>query len=123
MPDFPENSPDSEGEPPLQRCRRWSWRYVPALLLLFVWPLLKIEKPAAEISWQQFERNILGQKPIEKIIIINNERAEIYLRNGGDTAARNLVHPWAVLETTSGPNYFITTGSSETFERKLDEAK
>ncbi len=59
----------------------WWWLYFFLLVLLLTIPsLFKSYAPVKEISWQQFEREILNRKAVEKIVVVNNENAEVYIK-------------------------------------------
>ena len=60
------------------------WIY--ALLLLFIITtfFLNPNSTTKEISWLQFEQNILKKQDVEKIIIINKEIAEIFIKQEDD---------------------------------------
>lgn len=79
---------------------------------------------AEEISWQRFEKEILASYDVEKIVIVNKERAEIYIKKDRlssgkykDTDSKSFS-----LLGRSGPQYFFTIGSVEIFDQKLQEA-
>ncbi|HVZ98521.1 MAG TPA: ATP-dependent zinc metalloprotease FtsH [Chitinophagaceae bacterium] len=78
-----------------------------------------------EISWQKFQKDILSKNAVEKIVVINNETAEIYLKKAfaGDTSFKDVFRPAFGKSINEGPHYYITIGSPESFERKLDEAQ
>lgn len=72
-----------------------------------------------EISWQEFRKDIMSKNAVEKILVVNEDYVEIYLKDSlrNDTTF-NAVGNWS-----SGPQYMMTIGSVESFERKLDEAE
>lgn len=71
-----------------------------------------------EISVQRFEKEMLASQGVEKIIVINRERAMIYIRKEALGRA-----PFAkIKENTPGPHYFFTIGSLEVFEKNLEAA-
>jgi AFG3 family protein len=79
---------------------------------------------AEEISWQRFEKEMLASYDVEKIVIVNKERAEIYIKKDHlssgkykDTDAKS----FSPLRR-GGPQYFFTIGSVEIFDQKLQEA-
>jgi AFG3 family protein len=76
-----------------------------------------------EINWQEFRRNILPKNAAEKIVIVNDEYAQIFLKDSlaKDTAFRDVVKSSGGLQP--GPQYLMTIGSIESFERKLEEAQ
>ncbi|MDP4261372.1 MAG: ATP-dependent zinc metalloprotease FtsH [Bacteroidota bacterium] len=109
------------GPPPSRPRRRFSmlWIYALLLALLFVPSLFNIGFSGKEITWQQFENDIISRKAVEKIVIVNNEKADIYIKNefANDPYFKD------VLKRSTGPHYFFNIGSVESFERKLDEAQ
>lgn len=100
------------------------WLYLLMLLIIFFPALLNSMYPAKEISFQQFEREVLKRNAVEKIVIINNENANVYLKKefSDDTAFKDAFKSFAG-KKAGGPHYTITIGSVESFERKLDEAE
>ncbi len=86
--------------------------------------LLNMRGGPEEISWQHFEKDILISHDVEKIVIVNKERAEIYIKKDRlatgkykDTSAKGF-NPISRAE----PQYFINIGSVETFETNLEKA-
>jgi cell division protease FtsH len=71
-----------------------------------------------EISMLQFEQNMLSQGDVEKIIIINKEIAEIYIK-----ADRLSDEQYKEIEGETGPQYTIKIGSIDSFESKLEKAQ
>ena len=55
------------------------WIYLFILALLLLPSLLNVFSARKEITWQQFEKDILSRKAVEKIVVINNEKAEVYI--------------------------------------------
>ena len=100
------------------------WIYGILLLLILLPYLFRIGEPR-EISWQEFERNILKRHAVERIQIVNNEVAEVYIKKelGNDSLFGQVLKPVFGSEANAGPHYKFTIGSVETFERKLDEAQ
>ena len=78
-----------------------------------------------EITWQEFERDILPKHAVSKIEIINNETAEVYLNPEfeKDPFFKDLLKPNFGDQTRPGPHYVFNIGSVESFERKLEAAE
>lgn len=101
----------------------FGWFYwVVLLLLLFPFFTNKLEAPK-EISWSKFENTLLANDAIEKIVVINKEVAQIYIKkdvlDNPDLKDNNN----GVLSSSNGPHYYITIGSVESFENKLRRAQ
>ncbi|HSI89504.1 MAG TPA: ATP-dependent zinc metalloprotease FtsH, partial [Adhaeribacter sp.] len=77
-----------------------------------------------QTTWLTVETEMLSRKAVEKIEIINNEKANIYLKKEfADSIPFNSVLKPSGKTVVPGPHYTMTIGSVETFERKLDEAQ
>lgn len=73
-----------------------------------------------EIGWLEFEQDILSQGNVEKIIIVNKETAEIYIRPNQLSDKKDITKSF---KSVSGPKYIIKIGSVESFENKLEKAQ
>nr|WP_255749414.1 ATP-dependent zinc metalloprotease FtsH [Pontibacter liquoris] len=99
------------------------------LLLIGVIVLFTIYKadiaPRKTTSWLEVEKDMLPKKAIAKIEVINNEEADIYIKEAfADTPPFNEeMKPGKSKAVMPGPQYTLTIGSVETFERKLEEAQ
>ena len=102
------------------------WGLYLLLLLLLLSPVLfNYLSPVKSISWQQFEQDILSRKAVEKIVITNGERADIYLKSSflEDSVFGEVLRSPLRKGIREGPHYSVTIGSVESFERKLEEAQ
>lgn len=102
----------------------FSWLYIILLLLLIgSYLTLSNTNQAKEISWSAFEQDFLENHDVEKIMIINKEVAEIYIK---PDRFKEEKYEWitdGILSTGKGPHYHMTIGSVETFEDKLQKAQ
>ena len=97
------------------------WIY--SLILIFA--LLFFFNPFSEnkeISWLEFEQDVLGQAKIEKIIVVNKETAEVYLKPDSPTDDGSVDSPKNIKSQT-GPHHIIKIGSVDSFETKLEKAQ
>jgi AFG3 family protein len=111
----PQN-PDKR--PPGNIFQGWWWVYLLIAILLgaqwFMWSASAMK----ETTWLEFKNTMLAHQDIESIVIINQERAEIYIKP-------DLLGSGAYQEIASGkagPHFFMNIGSIEQFESKLEEA-
>ncbi|CAN5265652.1 ATP-dependent zinc metalloprotease FtsH [soil metagenome] len=109
---------------PSERRTRWLM-YILLLSFLILPSLINSYSSTKEIAWQQFENDMLSRKAVEKINVINNERAEIYIKNtfAGDSMFKEVFKPAFGKGLYPGPHYVVNIGSIESFERKLDDAE
>lgn len=100
--------------------RTWMWVYGGILLYLIVSPMLSGPGQVREITWQQFAANILSRNAASRIVVVNKEKVEVYLKKSfaADTAFKAVF-----ARSNEGPHYMFTIGSIESFEHNLDEAE
>ncbi len=104
----------------------WKWLgYLILFALLFVPGLITNYYGAKEITWQQFELTMLDRRAVEKIVIVNNERAEIYIKKSfaDDKMFKDVFKPAIGNGTNPGPHYYLIIGSVELFENKLAQVE
>lgn len=71
-----------------------------------------------EITWQEFRNTFLDKGLVEKIVVLNQHRAKVYLHREA-VAAMYPESPAA----HGNFHYYFTLGSVEAFERRLDETQ
>lgn len=89
--------------------------------LIFKWSGNTVE----EISWPAFENNMLNKKAIEKLVVVNQEYVEVYLKRDfkNDTSFKKAFKPLFGNEPNPGPHYSLSIGSVESFDQKLSAAE
>jgi len=121
--DLPENEKQSSDRSSKKEKKfSWWWMYVFILISLIITSIISKRSTTTEITWQQFENEIIGKRVIEKIIVINGERADVYI-DSQSSETKITKQPIKQLNTPSKnriPNYTFTIGSLESFERKLE---
>ena len=103
----------------------WIWVYLFLLIYLISSPLLNSSSASKEITWKQFEEDMLNRKVVEKLVVINNEKVEVYLKidEAKNKSLKDVYKPIGGNAINKGPQYFFTIGSVDSFERKIDEAQ
>lgn len=96
----------------------WLYIYLVALFLIF-YVFSNPFSSTKETDWQTFNRDILSQQDVEKIVIVNKEFAEIFIKQD------RLQDPnyKAFKNSEIGPQYRIQIGSVDSFENKLEKAQ
>ncbi len=99
------------------------WIYVfflvSMVLLILISPLVRTN----EISWLKFENTMLSQHDVAKIVVVNKEVAEIYIKQEKLQDPKYQVLANELFTSKIGPHYTITIGSVESFETKLEKAQ
>lgn len=96
--------------------------YIVILIALIVVSFIDFGGGANEINWNKFENEMLLTNDVEKVVVVNRERADVYLKpesldkfNG---AARG-----SGIFSGAAPAFYFTIGDVESFEAKLAEAQ
>jgi AFG3 family protein len=122
---MPQQHHEQEKPPkPAFTIRSLGWLVlIAAIILAPLW--LRSLTPVKEISWQEFEQQILVRNAVEKMVVVNQEQAQVYIKKTfhNDTAFKTVFKPVNGKEPFPGPHYVISIGSIETFDRKLEEAE
>jgi AFG3 family protein len=71
-----------------------------------------------EITWQEFRNTFLDKGLVEKVVILNNSRAKVFLHR--EAVASMYPESPAVHQNFF---YYFTIGSVEAFERKMEDAQ
>jgi len=102
----------------------WLWVYGAVLLYVILSPLFS-GNSLKEITWQQFSKDMLNRKAVEKLEVVNKEHVNVYIKSSlaGDTAFKEVFKFYFGSGKNYGPHYTFTIGSVESFERHLDEAE
>jgi len=85
---------------------------------------MRMGEGAEEITRRQFETEMLASHDVEKIVIVNKEKVEIYIKEDllasgkYEDAKSKSFSPMA----GQGPQYYFTIGSVEVFEQQLQKA-
>ncbi|MFW5774083.1 MAG: ATP-dependent metallopeptidase FtsH/Yme1/Tma family protein, partial [Tangfeifania sp.] len=100
------------------------WIYgIIAVIFIVVQVYLTNSRGPVETNWSQVKSTMLANNDIEKIVVVNEKQANIYLKKNAleryqDQFEGNFTQP-----AEEGPHFTFTIGSVETFERNLREAQ
>jgi AFG3 family protein len=101
------------------------WLFLLLFGLLIVTFLIGSSTAPKEISWKEFEIELLQKGAIEKITIVNNEVAEIFIKKefSDKPEFKEVMKVRFMDGINSGPHYQLYIGSVDLFENKLNEAQ
>ncbi len=108
---------------PSKRKKAYLWFYIFVSLILIFSIFIKYNSATKDISWLRFDRDMLRQNEVEKIVVINQSVAKIYIKENklSDPKYKELQEYFS--QSKSGPHYSIRLGSLENFEHKLEEVQ
>ena len=106
---------------PLPKGFKFYWLYILFFIFFVIYFLLGQAFNTKEIGWTEFEQTMLLNHDVEKIVIVNKEIAEIYIKKEklNNPKYQNI----AKSKYISNPNYVIQIGAVESFENKLQRAQ
>ncbi|MBL7929151.1 MAG: ATP-dependent zinc metalloprotease FtsH [Bacteroidia bacterium] len=101
------------------------WIYGLVLVIMFAIQFMDFGGRPREITWNEFEKEMLSQGDVARLEVINREQVRVFIKkeklvNEKYKAVRTKGLGNAVNE---GPHFFFTIGDVGTFEKKLDEAQ
>jgi cell division protease FtsH len=103
-----------------------TWLVILLVAGLFLLPNLMGDASAEkEISWQTFHNEMLSRNAIEKLVVINKEKAEVYIKKEkiNDPYFNTSLKKKYGDANQPGPHFWFSIGSVESFEKKMEEAE
>ena len=96
----------------------WQSTLITLFLAWLTYGLIVPGENTKEITWQEFRTTFLDKGLVEKIVILNGNRAKVYLH-------REAVASMYPDSPAASNNFYynFTIGSVESFERKMDDAQ
>jgi len=91
---------------------------VSTFLAYLFYRLIVPSENSREITWQEFRTTFLDKGLVEKLVILNGNRARVYLHREAVAA----MYPDSPA-VHANFHYYFTLGSVEAFERRLDESQ
>ncbi|MDX1762329.1 MAG: ATP-dependent zinc metalloprotease FtsH [Christiangramia sp.] len=103
---------------------RFGWLYFFVIIfMLAISFFTRFGNDTKQISWLEFEQNILSQHDVARIEVINKEIAEIYIKAEKFSKNRYKDLSDGIFTSDTGPQYSMQIGSVESFEDKLNKAQ
>jgi AFG3 family protein len=100
------------------------WIYgIIGILFLVVNYYFTGSKGPVETNWNKVKTTMLANHDIDKIVVINNEKALITLKSDRLTKYKSELEGTFSRPAATGPHFYFVIGSVETFEQKLAEAQ
>ncbi len=111
-------NPEKKKMPPMNN---WWWVYLLIIgLLLAQWLSMGgFTAGPQETNWMDFKSEMLAQGAVDHIVVVNKERAEVFIK--GEKLGQGRFEK--IPKGRPGPHYFFNIGSVESFENKLAKAE
>lgn len=98
------------------------WLYGFILTFFLITIFLNPISDTKEITMLQFEQTMLSQGDVQKIVVVNKEVAQIYIKPDR-LSEKKFEDVSKKANAQTGPQYIIKIGSIESFESKIDKAQ
>ncbi|KAF2183210.1 cell division protease ftsH [Zopfia rhizophila CBS 207.26] len=104
--------------PKIDKNMDWSTTITTAFVSYLIYRMLVPGENTKEITWQEFRTTFLDKGLVEKIVILNGNKAKVHLHREAVAS----MYPESPA-TSNNFYYYFTIGSVEAFERKMDDAQ
>ena len=99
------------------------WIYIVLFITFLVIQWYSMGSGPVETNWKDVKTVMLPANDIKKIIVVNEKEAQIYLKDSSyDKYASKLNNSFSSPAKT-GPHFYFTIGSVDSFEKNLQEAQ
>ena len=101
------------------------WIYAIIAVLFFGMQFLDLGSGAKLSNWETFESKMLKEKDVERIVVVNNEIVEIYIKADRVNQEKyKAVNTNGIVKTNNnGPHYYFPISSVDYFLNELKEAQ
>ena len=119
----PKNDAPLKSKPP-KFSFNFYWIYGIILAILIGTQIFNFGSGPSQITWDTFEQTMLRTQDVEKIVIVNNQVANIYIRKDRLKDKKyEKVRSKSFGAENPGPHYTLNTGPAELFEKKITEVQ
>ncbi|MFX0558619.1 ATP-dependent zinc metalloprotease FtsH [Maribacter sp. CXY002] len=102
----------------------FSWFYIMLFVMMLIFSIISNSLTNLnEIDWKEFELTMLKNNEVERIVVVNKEIAEIYIKKDLLTTEKYKSIGNKPFKSNLGPHYTLQIGSVEGFESKLEKAQ
>lgn len=99
------------------------WIYGIIIVFLISTYFFNSKSDIKETTWNEFESNMLLQGDIDKLLVVNGETVEVFIKIDKLSKEKYKDVSSGFRGINKGPHYYFTIGSLEAFEKRLEEAQ
>ncbi len=115
---------DRKGQVPKPPRFNVYWIYILIILGVFLIQFFFSGKSPVVTSWQEVKNQMLANDEVSKLVVVRNMgKVEVYLKEDKLTKYKDRLGEGMGAVPKSGPHFYFTIGSVETFEKQLNEAQ
>lgn len=118
-PSFGNNKPNNNKAPKINPY--WIYGVIIVIFLGIQW--FTMGSGPVETNWKDVKTTMLANNDIQKIIVVNEKEAQIYLKESSYEKYSQKLNNGFTAPSKTGPHFFYTIGSVDSFEKNLQEAQ
>ena len=101
------------------------WIYAIIAVLFFAMQFLDLGSGAKLSNWETFESSMLKEKDVERIVVVNNEIVEIYIKPDrlNQEKYKSVSRKGIGNSNNIGPHYYFPISSVDYFLNELKDAQ
>ncbi len=99
------------------------WIYGLGIIIFLVVQWFSLGGGPVETNWMDVKNTMLQNHDIKKIVVVNREEAQIYLKESSYEKYADKLNTGFSSPSKYGPHFFFTIGSVESFESNLQAAQ
>jgi cell division protease FtsH len=101
------------------------WIYAILIIVIFGVNFMDWGGKPREVTWNQFEKEMLRTHDVERLEVVNKERVNVYIKKEKLTEEKYKPVANKALSKTpnEGPHFYFTIGDVATFEKNMEKAQ
>ena len=99
------------------------WIYGVIIIIFLAIQWFTMGAGPVETNWKDVKTTMLANNDIKKIIVVNEKEAQIFLKESSYEKYSSKLNNGFTAPAKSGPHFFYTIGSVDSFEKNLQEAQ
>ncbi|MDR2039431.1 MAG: ATP-dependent zinc metalloprotease FtsH [Bacteroidales bacterium] len=120
---MPGNNPNKQNSPLKRPKFSIYWLYIALFAVFIGMQFLNTSPQKIEIDPSAFFNEVISSGDVEKVVVENKDKAFIYIKSDRIQDEKYLKYFKAGKEPKTGPQFFMTIGSVESFSKQLEEAQ
>ncbi len=122
----PESAPKNKNTNPNNKPKfNAYWIYAVIAMVILGIQFFDFGGSPEQITWHRFEKEMLKEHDVERVVIVNKEVARVYIKESALNSRKyqDLFDRDINSVPRTGPHYIFNIGSLETFENRMQEAQ
>ena len=101
------------------------WIYAILIIVIFAVNFMDWGGKPREVTWNQFEKEMLRTHDVESVEVVNKERVNVYIKKEklSEEKYKPVSSKALSKSANEGPHFYFTIGDVATFEKNMDKAR